>query len=151
MSKLQTIYPNFIIAMDSMKKGTDTRLHSSDISKIKYIMSFIVFNNKLGDISIELNEVIYGHVAVTLTTIKGFIKQAATTSKVVENDLLVEEWMELISETMVKHNSNSDHQKVLLDFTARKLENSGSGKSGCLSVVLSVVFLISLFYLTTIK
>ncbi|RTY78242.1 hypothetical protein EKL97_14150 [Flavobacterium sp. LS1P28] len=109
MIKLENRYPNFMEAMQSMKQGTDMRLDSSSISKIEYRMTFHILNNKLGDISLELNEVFSNEVSITFTTIKNFMKQAQTTSRLVKNDLSVEEWIGLISTTMIEHNSNTGY------------------------------------------
>lgn len=151
MINLENRYPNFMEAMQTMKQGTDMRLHSSSVSKIEYIMTFQIFNNKLGDISLELNEVFSNEVSIIFTTIKNFKKQAQTKSKLVKNDLSVEGWIELISTTMIEHNSNTDHQKLLLDFSSKRLGINSHKESGCLSTVLSLVFLISLFFSLLIK
>ncbi|RKS01450.1 hypothetical protein [Flavobacterium sp. 102] len=147
MDKLQSKYPNFVEAMESMKQGTDTRMISSDKLKIKYLMSLVAYNSKIGDVQIELNAIGNSNVTVTLSTLTGFTTHASTNSRLISNDLSVEQWNELIYETMIEHNSNPDHQKVAMDFLKKRLSNNSNGKSGCLSVFLSFMVLTAFLYL----
>ncbi|WP_322551448.1 hypothetical protein [Flavobacterium psychraquaticum] len=140
MYKLLNRFPNFREAIGDMEHGTDLGLTRFDNSKICYSMTFIIFNNKLGEIEIELREV-GNSVALKFSTIVKSTVKAETTSELVPYDISKESWIELISETMVSHNHSPDHQQVLMDFTAKKLSNANSNKSGCLSLFLILPFL----------
>jgi hypothetical protein len=146
MINLEDKCPNFIEAMHSIKGDTDMWLVSSALTKIEYLMTFQILNKKLGHISLELSEVNKGQVSITFKTLKNSIEYAQTTSGLVEYDLSVNEWIDLICLTMIEHNNSSEHKNVLLDFNRNIQANNEPSKNGCLSMFLTIVFLVSLFF-----
>ncbi len=148
MVTLLNKYPNFKVAIESIKADTDLKFISSNDYKIKYMMSLIAFNNKLGDIVIELNKFNSENdefVILTFSTLNGKKIEASTQSKFIKNDLSTDNWLKLINELMINHNSNPDHQKVAMSFLNKKVSNSRNENSGCV-LVLGITFITLLIY-----
>ncbi len=132
-------YPNFVAFMEEARQGSDGRLVINDSERIVYKMTFLVFNNKLGDLNFELINV-NGAVKFQIRTIQNNHVKATTESPIINSDLTIEEWNESFQELMENHNSNPNHANILMQFTEQKLSGRSQQSSGCFSVL--VVFLI---------
>lgn len=106
-------------------------------------MPLLAFNNKLGDVAIELIEFNNKYAIIVFHTLTGKKIKATTQSEFIKNDLTVENWLQIINEIMIKHISNPDHQKVAMNFLNGKLSNSENKSSGCI-IVLAIITIISL-------
>lgn len=141
---LQDKYPNFLIAIEGMKANTDLKLISSNDFEIKYMMSLIAFNNKLGDITIGLIKINIENnefAVLSISTLNGKKIKASTQSKFFENDLSIDSWLIKINELMINHNSNPEHQKVAMSFLNKKLSNSRNGSSGCVLALMGITLI----------
>lgn len=146
MKKLQDEFPNFMSAMEFIKGDTDLRLVLSNDIKIKYIMTFMMYNSKLGDISGELNKLPDGNFVFTFSTFEGLSEKARTSSDTISYDLPVEEWIVLINDKMVDHNYSEGHQQILLDFSNKMKSKNNSNKSGCMPIIFLFLLIIVSFY-----
>lgn len=149
MNKLEEQFPNFNKAISSIKADSDLRLVKSDESEIKYKMSLMAFNNKLGDIYITLRGIKNNETAIgllTFTTLSGNEVKASTQSEYIQKDISEDKWIEIINETMIKHNYNPDHQKVALSFMHKRLSNSTNQNSGCVLTLIGLSIIIFLVY-----
>lgn len=139
-------YPNFIVAIDSIKADTNLKLISSGDNKIKYSMPLVAFNNKLGDIAIELIEFNNKKAIIVFYTLNGKKIKAETQSEFITNDLTVENWLQIINEIMIKHISNPDHQAVAMNFLNSKLSYSENKSSGCIIVLVIITIITLIIY-----
>ncbi len=147
MKNLQDKFPNFIEAMEYMKNGTDLKLVSSDADEIIYLMTFIILDKKLGNISAELKYFDGVGVVFSFSTLQGTITKTRTENRIIGYDLDVEEWLELIRETMIYHNESEDHQKILLTYSDNDRFKKPVKKSGCASIVLATSIMSLVLYL----
>ena len=79
---------------------------------------------------------------VIISTPLGTYKEIVS---VIKNDLSTDNWLKLINELMINHNSNPDHQKVAMSFLNKKVSNSRNENSGCV-LVLGITFITLLIY-----
>lgn len=149
--ELKFEYPNYYRAINQMKDTTDLKEFKSDSKVLSYIMSYIVYGNKLGDIYINLNKH-QDFVYVSFASYQGLIEKAKTTGERFYDDLLVEDWIEIIAEVMNKHNANPNHAQLVMDFTRKKVSGSqttSAKNSGCMvSLLFLFIPIASYFFLT---
>lgn len=143
MEKLQVKFPNFLHAMLLFKGDTDLELILNSEGVIKYRMTLIAFNNQIGNLEIVLNKFVSNEselVMVSFITIRGGKAIANTFSKFIKNDITVEEWLELLTELMLQHNNNPDHQKNTMDFLNSKLKSNNN--TGCITILIGFTFVV---------
>lgn len=149
--ELKKAYPNYAQAINQMRGSTDLTSGRSNSKAFSHMMSYIVFGNKLGDISIDLNKY-EDFVYLSIHTYAGFKERAKTTGERIYRDLSLEEWIEEIASVTNKHNVNPRHLQVVKDFTEKKINSGGtpsSKNSGCVvGLLLLTVPLFSYFLLT---
>lgn len=133
--ELKSSFPNYVQAINQMKDSTDLSPGRSNSRVFSNMMSFVVFGNKLGDISIDLNKY-EDFVYVSIQTYAGFTERAKTTGERIYQDLSVEEWIEEIARVTTRHNSNPNHIKLLENFTEKKLNPKSSGCASLLILLL---------------
>ena len=133
---LKNEYPNYVSAINYMKDTTDLTQCKSNSKVLSYGMTYKVFGNKLADIYIDLNKH-EDFVYVSFASFKGLIEKARTIGDKVFNDLEVENWIEIISDVMNKHNANPQHAKLVMDFTRKRINKTQN--TGCLIALFLII------------
>lgn len=146
MGALGDRFPNFIIAMRNASEGTDTILIENGSRHIFHTMSLMLFGEKAGDITYELDS--FGSGAILhICTNKGFLEKAKTSSKLIDEDLSIEEWIELISEMVIQHNNDPKHIEFLFEHHRKKIVSND--KSGCILLLLPLIISAVLVFIYT--
>lgn len=144
MNKLGDRFPNFIIAMSNISDGTDTILIENGTKHIFYKMTLMLFGKKAADMTYELDSYNSG-VIFKICTNKGFSEKAKTSSKLIQEDLSIDEWVKLISEMVIQHNNNPSHIEFLFEQNRKKIATNDN--SGCLLMLLPIIIITVCFML----
>ena len=125
--------------------GTDTILVMDDKMHIGYIMSFVLHQKKVGDITIEL-DLINDGVVLTVCTMKGFVEKAKSSTSLFKSDLSIEVWKSVISNLLQEHHFSQQHIEFLNSVSKDLILKPNN--SGCMLFFTMILFIFGYLLIT---